>query len=109
MTEIKDTLERMIQGEKQAEAIVGEGEKKARAARDEAQRRASEMLAAAREDARKQAAAVVEAGVAQAKAEKAKRLEKIRQELKSLPDRVSAEHKRKAEELIVRTVLTEDA
>ena len=101
MTEINDSLERMLKAERQAREIVQEAEKQAAKLQDDAQRAASEILSRARDDARTKAAAIVDEAAAQARAEKQQQIEAVRQKLESLPDQIPDDRRKEAVRLIL--------
>ena len=105
MTEIKDTLERMIAAERQAKEIVDETERQARTIVDDAHRQAAEIVAKAREEARDRASRMIADAVAQGTAEKQQRLDAVKQKLESLPDEIAGDRKEKAIEAVVGAVL----
>jgi len=105
MTEIKDTLERMIAAEHQAREIVDEAERKARGVIDDAHRQAAEIVAKAREEARDRASKAVTEAVAKGKIEKQQRLDAVKQNLELLPGQIAVDRKEKATDLVVRAVL----
>ena len=105
MTEIKDTLERMIAAERQAKEIVDDAERRARQVIDDAHRQADEILAKAREEARDRASGIIADAIARGSAEKQQRLEAVKKKLESLPDEIAADRKEKAIEVAVRAVL----
>ena len=108
MTELTDTLQRMLQAEREARRIVDEGEKQARQRLDEALRQASEKIAAAREEARARSAEVIARAVAEARAEKQRKVEAVRQELLSFPAKVPEDRMREAVGLIVNAILRDE-
>ena len=105
MTEIKDTLEKMLLAEKQAAGIVKQADEQARTTVEHAHRQASEVLAKAREEAHRQAVRIVEEALDSARKEKAAQLDAVRQKLKGLPAQIPAERRRAAADLIVKSIL----
>ena len=108
MTEIKQTLERMLEAEKQAQSIVSEAEKQARTILDNAHRRAAEVMARTREEAQREAAKTIDDAVAEARAEKARRLEEVRRKLQSLPELIPAARKNEAADVLLKAFLASD-
>ena len=105
---MKDTLEKMLAAEKQAEEIVAEAENQAKATLDEALRRAAETISRAREAAHEQARKIMDDAVKAAQDEKAERLDEIRRQLESLPAQVPDDRRQKAARLILNAVLMEE-
>jgi len=102
---MKDTLERMLEAEKEAGQIVSDADNEARKAVDEAHRRASDIVNEAREASHREAKKIVDEAVDAARKEKAHRLAEVSHKLESLPRQVPAERKREAAELVVKAVL----
>jgi len=105
---MKDTLEKMLAAEREAEEIVKEAEAESRKKLDDARRRAVEVLDKARETAHAEAQKIMNEAVEAAAAEKQQRLDRIRAELESLPERVPDDRKKAAADVIVRTILAEE-
>lgn len=105
---MKDTLEKMLAAEKQAEEIVAEAESQAKATLDEALRRAAETISRAREAAHEQARKIMDDAVKAAQDEKAERLDEIRRQLESLPAQVPDDRRQEAARLILNAVLMEE-
>lgn len=105
---MKDTLEKMVQAEREAESIVNEAEAEARRQVDDAQRRAAGIREEAKANAHAEAQKIMEEAVESAQNRKRQRLDEIRAQLEPLPASVPAESKQAAADLIVKAILAEE-
>jgi V/A-type H+-transporting ATPase subunit G/H len=105
---MKDTLEKMLEAERQAEKIVSDADAQARNTLDDAHRRAADTVSDAREASHAEAQKIIDEAVQSAGDRKTQLLEEVRKKVESLPEHVPDERKQQAADLIAKAVLMQE-